>query len=115
MVRLYHHALSSAAALAILAACSGQSSNSPLPPASATGGMLSKSQIHRHKNNASTQEVLYVADFEQSVIWVYQLPNFTLITQISNGVNAPRGLATDASGNLYVGNTGNNTLVQYLN
>lgn len=54
--------------------------------------------------NASSQALLYASNKVGSVIDLYSVPGYSKVGQISNGVEEPEGIATDAAGNVYVAN-----------
>lgn len=65
---------------------------------------------------SSVTPILYVADANNDKVVLFN-PNKTApkpIGQITNGVNAPVGVAVDKNGRIYVVNTGNNSVTEYL-
>jgi hypothetical protein len=63
---------------------------------------------------APNRQILFVADSSSGVLmYSPKTPNGSPTGSITNGVNAPAGLAIDKSGALYVANDGNNTVTVY--
>jgi DNA-binding beta-propeller fold protein YncE len=106
-------ALSACAALT-LAACSGGTPGTPALTAPAGAG----SSMARHgwiSPLAKKKKLLYVTDYNSSVVLIYQQGNTGAgpIGEIATGIDTPEGDAVDASGTLYVANNGNNTVTEY--
>lgn len=105
--RLRHAA--SATLVATLAACSGgsQSGAGAVPSAPAAYGPA----------KAHASHYVYVSSqlTSQGAVNVYstQGQGQPPVATITAGISAPAGLAVDASGNLYVANSGNNTVTVY--
>jgi hypothetical protein len=120
------YALSSCVAAALLAACGGSQ-----PPIGASGaanqtqGAMSdaiarsgapsristlRSWISPH---AKHKKLLYVSVFARGVIDIFSVPKYSLVGQITDGINGPEGLAIDNNGNLYVANFVGNTITVY--
>jgi len=73
--------------------------------------------------DTKNMKLLYVSDLGQTAgpggeIWVYNITantkNSQPIYSITNGIDAPNGMATDLQGDLYVANTANNSVTIYL-
>ncbi len=100
-----------AALLLALAACSGgtggglQSGLNPLP------------MTAHHRVFAHAKQLVYVSSDASSsgAVYVYSAKGQAQkpIATITDGIATPAGLAVDSSGNLYVANTGNNTVTVY--
>ena len=92
------------AALGVFTACSGGSH--PLPVA---GSMPATERAPRGWPAAAKKPILFVADLQNNVVHLYDpnTPNAQPEGSITDGVEAPSGLAVDAKGNLYVNNIGN--------
>jgi hypothetical protein len=56
---------------------------------------------------------LYVSLSEQSVVDIYSVPSYSLVGQITDGIDFPEGIATDKAGNLYVTNLEGGTVTVY--
>jgi streptogramin lyase len=58
---------------------------------------------------------VYVADTFANTVWIFPASpkNPNPVGSITTGISEPQGLAVDASGNLYVANTGNATVTIY--
>jgi NHL repeat len=96
--------------LLTLAACSGGAGGLQsgfTPPATAAS----------HRAYAHSTQLVYVSSDQSSngAIYVYSAKGQAQqpIATITDGIATPAGLAVDASGSLYVANTGNNTVTVY--
>jgi len=91
-------------AAALLSACSLH--NEALPSVASYG---------RAANDRASESRLYVSDPLDDAVKVYrtQGKNQNPIATITKGIDGPAGLAVDASGNLFVANTANNTVTEY--
>jgi hypothetical protein len=81
-----------------------------VPPASSA-----TAKNHRHHTTAAG--VLYVSDPLDEQVLVYQLGGISPlspIATITTGIDKPGALTTDAAGDLFVANAGNNTVEEYL-
>jgi hypothetical protein len=59
------------------------------------------------------KKLLYVSDEGQGIVDIFSVPKYSLVGQITNGIDQPEGLATDKKGNLYVSNLSGNTITVY--
>ena len=99
----------SATLIATLAACSGASQSG--------AGAVPSAPSLSYPAKAHTSHYVYVSSQynSQGAVFVYstkgqaQLP----VATITAGINVPAGLAVDATGNLYVANSGNSTVTVY--
>jgi DNA-binding beta-propeller fold protein YncE len=68
-----------------------------------------------YATRANARLKLYVSDPVANAVHVYQIDASgpKEIGTIKNGIDAPAGLAVDASGDLYVANTADNTVTEY--
>lgn len=57
--------------------------------------------------------LLYASDARQNVVDVFSVPDYSMVGQITDGINQPEGLAVDGSGNLYVANVTGDTITVY--
>jgi sugar lactone lactonase YvrE len=60
-----------------------------------------------------SNKLLYVSNAPYSVVDIFSVPKYSLVGQITDGIDAPEGLATDEKGNLYVSNLLGNTITIY--
>lgn len=96
-----------------VAACS--SSNMPT---GVTAGSATQAHGAVHISNlrgwispdAKKQKLLYVSD---AFVEIYSVPKYSLVGQITEGINEPDGLAVDKHGNLYVANYVGRTVTIY--
>jgi hypothetical protein len=99
----------SGALIVLLAACSASSQSGAYMP-SPSGGA-------QRYAKARSQHYLYVSSqyTSQGAVYVYstQGQGQQPIATITAGISTPAGLAVDGSGNLYVANSGNNTVTVY--
>ena len=99
----------------LLAACGGSDNgaSSALGASSATSMSLAPqiaAPLSARTGSAAlsaTNANLYVADVGNATVAVYAPDSGSVLRTISQGLNSPRSLAFDGSGNLYVGNSGN--------
>jgi hypothetical protein len=78
-------------------------------------GVTPHSSVNRHgwmKPNKSTAR-LYVSDEGDDVIDVFSVPGYSLVGQITDGIDQPEGIATDKNGYLYVSNLAGYTVTIY--
>jgi DNA-binding beta-propeller fold protein YncE len=68
---------------------------------------------HRPLSASNAWANIYVADYGNSTVSVYDHKNYNLTRTISQGVDQPDALAVDGSGNLYVSNYGSNSVSVY--
>jgi hypothetical protein len=61
----------------------------------------------------SQANLLYASDAHQNVVDVFSVPGYSMVGQITDGINQPEGLATDSNGNLYVANLTGDTITVY--
>jgi hypothetical protein len=61
----------------------------------------------------SKEQLLYVSDSIDGVIDIFSVPDYSLVGQITDGLDFPEGIATDKKGNLYVSNLFGNTVTVY--
>ncbi|HLI95654.1 MAG TPA: hypothetical protein VKT72_06155 [Candidatus Baltobacteraceae bacterium] len=61
----------------------------------------------------SESQLLYASNKVNSVIDIYSVPGYNKVGQISNGIEEPEGIATDAQGNLYVANVDGDNVTIY--
>jgi hypothetical protein len=113
-----HRLLSVALVLAssLAAGCSA-GGTSAVTPSSVTPSAVTSNLVRgqgRTSSAASTNRV-FVADNFSSTVWIFPAGglNPNPIGSITNGISGPQGLAVDASGNLYVANSSNNTVTIY--
>jgi YVTN family beta-propeller protein len=65
-------------------------------------------------NGAPNRQLIFVADASSGILmYSPKTPNGSPVGSITNGVNAPAGVAVDSAGALYVTNEGNNTVTVY--
>jgi sugar lactone lactonase YvrE len=59
--------------------------------------------------------VSYYSDYGEgtSIVDIFSVPKYSMVGQITDGISASQGLATDNNGNLYVANLGGNTITVY--
>lgn len=68
----------------------------------------------RARAEAQTRGLVFVASATQNLVTIFSRDDVrTPIGQITDGLSSPQGLATDHLGNLYVANSGNNTVTIY--
>jgi hypothetical protein len=118
-----------AAGIVLLTACSGSSmSQSPInpPPATTTAAgahafpahsFAAKPAVNTHPGWISQQarlsrQLIYVADGVANQVLLYPVgnPSPSPIGALTYGVSEPEGMWVDGSGDLWVANTGNNTV-----
>jgi hypothetical protein len=99
------------ALLLALAACSGGSG------AGAQSGLNALPVAAHHRAFARAKQLVYVASDYSSTgaVYVYSAKGQAQkpIATITDGISAPQGLAVDSNGNLYVANSGSNTVTVY--
>jgi hypothetical protein len=78
-------------------------------------GITPHSLANRHGWMAPSKSAarLYVSDEGDNVVDVFSVPGYSLVGQISDGVDQPEGLATDKNGYLYVSNLAGFTVTRY--
>lgn len=111
-MKLLHFGIACVLNIAV-AACS--SSN---VPTSVTAGSPSQTHAAVHISNlrgwispdAKKQKLLYVSD---EIVEIYSVPKYSLVGQITEGIDEPDGLAVDKHGNLYVANYLGRTVTIY--
>ena len=64
-------------------------------------------------SRAKHKKLLYVSVYGRGVIDIFAVPKYSLVGQITDGINGPEGLAIDNNGNLYVANFAGNTITVY--
>jgi hypothetical protein len=108
-----------------LAGCSGASSSLPMAPASTSSAQLNVPSAANAKGSAAQRvnpdkkggQELFVADALNSKIYAFnaasKVNNPPAQYTIVNGISNPNGIATDASGNLWVTNLTSNTVTEY--
>jgi DNA-binding beta-propeller fold protein YncE len=117
------------ASVALLAACSGNQLTSVAPPSSGgadaatqvrTIGTVGVAKAHARggwfvPDKKHKKGVVYVADIDINAVEIYPAKgeNPAPIGEITDEINTPDGLATDAKGNLYVPNAGGSTVTVY--
>ncbi|MGA9420505.1 MAG: hypothetical protein WBV40_15280, partial [Candidatus Cybelea sp.] len=86
-------------------------------PTGVAAGSPNQTQLSAPRGWMSPQttptELLYVSDSADSVIDIFSVPNYSMVGQITDGINQPEGLATDETGNLYVSNLRGKTITVY--
>ena len=99
------------ALLLALAACSGGTGAGP------QSGLNPLPMTAHHRAFAHTKQLVYVASDYSSTgaVYVYSAKGQAQkpIATITDGIATPQGLAVDSSGNLYVANSGSNTVTVY--
>lgn len=111
-MKLLHFGIACVLGIAV-AACT--SSN---VPTGVTAGSASQTHGAVHISNvrgwispdAKKQRLLYVSD---AFVEIYSVPTYSLVGQITEGINEPDGLAVDKHGNLYVANYLGRTVTIY--
>jgi hypothetical protein len=105
------HILSACTALAVLAACSGGTSltaPSPLsqiPIAGSPNGSSSQGLPRFNAGDANAPGLIFASLPQSNTVDIFsQGRKHKMVGQITTGLNSPLGLATDATGNLYVAN-----------
>jgi DNA-binding beta-propeller fold protein YncE len=99
-------ALGISCSVLILTGCSGGPTSPSMPAAHVL-------DARRLVPTSKAWANIYVADFGNSTVTVYDHKNFGLTRTISQGVDQPDALAFDGSGNLYVSNYSNNSVSVY--
>ena len=59
------------------------------------------------------KKLLYVSDEGQGFVEIFRVPSYSMVGEITSGMNEPEGIATDKKGNLYVANLGGPTVTVY--
>jgi hypothetical protein len=59
------------------------------------------------------KKLLYASDEGQGYVEIFKVPSYSMVGEITSGINEPEGIATDKKGNLYVSNLGGNTVTVY--
>jgi sugar lactone lactonase YvrE len=59
------------------------------------------------------KKLLYVSDEAHGIVDIFSVPKYSMVGQITDGINQPEGLATDKKGKLYVSNLSGNTITVY--
>jgi hypothetical protein len=57
--------------------------------------------------------LLYLSDESDGIIDIFSVPAYSLVGQITSGIDQPEGIATDKKGNLYVSNLSGDTVTVY--
>lgn len=100
----------------VASACSsGNSINGAVgAPTSSLGMQLDRGSIVRGwMSPHAKKRLLYVSLTDSNLVDVYKIPSYALVGQISNGIEAPEGMATDKKGDLYVSNLTANSVTVY--
>jgi hypothetical protein len=104
----------------VLAVFAAACSSSPMTtPNAATGGPLgsvlhqSRGAIRGWMSRNAKKQLLYVSLTEQNIVDLYSIPSYSLVGQITDGIDFPQGMTTDKLGNLYVANLGGNSVTVY--
>lgn len=99
-----------------VAACSSSNAITGITPGSAdqTQGAI-RDQFGGWISPAATKtkELLYVSDTGKGMIDIFSVPSYSMVGQITSGIDLPEGLATDYKGNLYVANFDGGTVTVY--
>jgi hypothetical protein len=80
--------------------------NSVLSRVSANPGWISR-------NAENAKELLYVSDTGQGMVDIFSVPSYSMVGQITKGIDLPEGVATDNNGYLYVANFQGGTVTVY--
>jgi len=102
-------------ATTLVTACSSSNAMTGLNPHAPTEltarslGTSDSTVLHRKR----VKQRLYVSDAQLSVIYIFALPSFESLGEITSGISNPEGIATDKNGNLYVSNWGNDSVTVY--
>src|SRR5271165_7025498 len=105
-LRLFRRAFAPAAALAVLAGC-GQALSPLGPPA-----MQPQIAGQAAAGTRATAALLYISDTISNDVYVYSYPQGKLKTALS-GFSEPAGECVDASGDVFIANTGGNNVLEY--
>lgn len=66
------------------------------------------------RKGLSKVRLLYVSDYSNGVVWVYDYPSTgTLVGTLSTGLFRPQGMCVDKDQNIYIANTGDNEVLEY--
>ena len=111
---------------ASLSACSGATGLQPLPDPNLSApraaalpvpGSRTLSPSPEHAGPDAKQQLLYVSNVSGNAVEVFDAATKTKnpppLRTITSGISFPRGITTDQKGNLYVANSGNNTVTVY--
>jgi hypothetical protein len=108
-------ALSTCAAVALLAGCGGSQ-----PPIGALGSMPQTSTIATHAQRgkswmlpeAKSEDLLYSSDYTANVVFVYSYPKAKAVGVLT-GFSAPLGECVDKTGDVWIVNAGTANVVEY--
>jgi SMP-30/Gluconolactonase/LRE-like region len=103
-LRLWLSVIALSLSAVVLAACSSSGAVMSANPAIGPNGIAPEKAKSR---------LLYVSDSTANTIYVYSLPSYSLIGDITDGLDQPGGIATDRHGNLYVANLSGDTVTVY--
>lgn len=116
MRSLSYSSIASLLAAALFAGCAANSqSQSPVIPNLGIAGQGNSDVRNSHASPALYKglRALYVGDSVTGAVDVLSSGTYRDIGAITNGVNAPEGLALDTNGNLYVANAGADSVTEY--
>lgn len=101
--------------LALCACSTGTSISGITGPSTSPFGPAQhhRSSVRGWMSPTAKKRLLYVSLTQVSLVDVYSIPKYSLVGQISDGLKAPEGMATDKKGNLYVTNLTANTITVY--
>jgi hypothetical protein len=109
---LLQRSLSVTAAVAVLAGCSAGSQLAPLNTASGPSTVHSDRNKSWMEPGAKKGALLYGANFSTNDVDVYTYPQGKL-TGTLTGFNEPSGECADATGNVFIANTGTSQILEY--
>jgi hypothetical protein len=98
-----------------LSACSAGTSIDTMGPSASPFGPAphQRSTLRGWMSPDAKKRLLYVSLTQLSLVDVYSIPKYSLVGEISDGLQAPEGMATDEKGNLYVTNLTAKTVTVY--